>query len=114
MKSKTETNKRSPSLSAKEALILELLLQDPCAGMYGLELVKQSGDRLKRGTVYVSLARMQDKGFIESRLEERPPGAVGLPRPLYYPTGYGQKVFQAWEMAQLAQRLHLEGTLGVT
>ena len=39
--------------------------------MFGLQLVEQSNGGLKRGTVYVTLGRMQDKGYVESRTEER-------------------------------------------
>jgi lipopolysaccharide export LptBFGC system permease protein LptF len=42
-----------PRLSAKELLILELLVRDNA--MYGLELVAASRGQLKRGTVYVTL-----------------------------------------------------------
>jgi hypothetical protein len=45
-----------PRLSAKEQLILDLLIANRGA-MYGLELVANSRSRLKRGTVYVTLAR---------------------------------------------------------
>jgi DNA-binding PadR family transcriptional regulator len=64
--------------------------------MFGLELVEASGGRLKRGTVYVTLGRMQDKGYVESRLEDRHPGAIGLPRRLYRATAFGLRVVDAW------------------
>jgi len=79
--------------SSKEALILEALRGRE---MFGLELVEESRGRLKRGTVYVTLGRMEDKGYVESRLEERHPGAIGLPRRLYRATGYGLRVLDAW------------------
>ena len=63
-----------PRLSPKESLIVELLLRD--AELYGLQLVAASRGRLKRGTVYVTLGRMEDKGFIASR-EEAPPADEG-------------------------------------
>jgi hypothetical protein len=47
--------RRPPTLSAKESLILELLVQGN--EMYGLQLVAASRRRLKRGTVYVTLGR---------------------------------------------------------
>lgn len=85
-----------PSLSAKEGLILDLLGRSK--EMYGLELVAASGGELKRGTVYVTLARMEEKGFISSRLDEDPPPSGGLPRRLYTATGYGRQ-FQASRVA---------------
>jgi PadR family transcriptional regulator len=96
-----------PSLSGKEALVLELLLENPSKEMYGLEMVAGSEDKLKRGTVYVTLDRMEDKGYVESRQEEPRLNASGLPRRLYRVTGYGQKVFQVWEMARELGRVRL-------
>ena len=89
-----------PSLSPKEALILKLLTEHGEA--YGLGLVASAGGKLKRGTVYVTLGRMEDKGFVESRQEEQAPGAVGLPRRLYKPTARGAAVLKAWERAALS------------
>jgi DNA-binding PadR family transcriptional regulator len=85
------------TLSAKESLILELLVREP--EMYGLQLVAASKRRLKRGTVYVTLGRMEDKGYITSRLEEPPPDAGGLPRRLYQPTALGRRVLTSWTSA---------------
>ena len=84
---------RMLTLSAKESLILELLVQKQ--GMYGLQLVTASGGLLKRGTVYVTLGRMEEKGYIASRLEEAPAEAGGLPRRLYQPTTLGRRVLKA-------------------
>jgi DNA-binding PadR family transcriptional regulator len=44
---------------------------------------------VKRGTVYVTLGRMQQKRLVASRTEAPLPGAIGLPRRLYRPTPYG-------------------------
>ena len=85
-----------PKLSRTERLILELLSGEE---MFGLQLVEQSKGGLKRGTVYVTLGRMQDKGYVESRTEDRAAGAIGLPRRLYKPTAYGLRVLKAWEAA---------------
>ena len=57
---------RLPSLSGKEGLILDLLGRS--REMYGLELVTASVGELKRGTVYVTLGRMEAKGLVESNL----------------------------------------------
>ena len=83
-----------PTLPATERLILELLLSN--GTMFGLQLVEQSGGRLKRGSVYVTLGRMEEKGFIESEQEPRQPGAIGLPRRLYRPTALGERAVRAW------------------
>ena len=92
------SNRRAaaPRLSAKEALILELLAHD--GEQYGLQLVAASRGRLKRGTVYVTLGRMEDKGYVTSRVEDAPDGAGGLPRRLYEASTYGLRVLKAWKV----------------
>jgi DNA-binding PadR family transcriptional regulator len=57
--------------------------------------------RLKRGTVYVTLGRMEEKGYITSRLEAPPADSGGLPRRVYAPTSLGRRVLAAW--AHIAQ-----------
>lgn len=89
-------------MSPTESLVMELLRGSEC---YGLELVDASGGTLKRGSVYVILARMEEKGFIESRQEERQPGASGLPRRLYRATSYGSKVHDAFTLLREALAL---------
>src|SRR3954465_6373999 len=91
--------RRVPSLSAKETIILELLVAE--TELYGLQLVAASRRRLKRGTVYVTLGRMEEKGYITSRIEDAPPDAGGLPRRLYEPTALGRRVLAAWEQAHV-------------
>jgi len=72
---------------------------------YGLELVDASEGRLKRGSIYVTLGRMETKGFVASRQEDRAPGAIGLPRRLYRPTAYGLKVRDAYRLLRDALAL---------
>jgi PadR family transcriptional regulator PadR len=94
----------APRLSAKESLILELLTRGE--ELYGLQLVTASKGRLKRGTVYVTLGRMEDKGYVKSRVEDAPDGAGGLPRRLYEATPHGLRVLEGW--AVLLQHLAAE------
>ena len=68
------------SLSPKERVVLELLADDE---RYGLELVDASDGALKRGTVYVTLARMEASGLVTSRHEDGPRPGGGMPRRLY-------------------------------
>ena len=93
-----------PRLSAKESLILDLLAHGE--DQYGLQLVAASKGRLKRGTVYVTLGRMEDKGYVTSHAEDAPDGAGGLPRRLYKATPFGLRVVKAW--ATLLQHLSPE------
>ncbi len=89
---------RFPTLSSKEGLILDLLAE--AGEAYGLALVKASRGRVGRGTIYVTLGRMEDKGYLVSRLEERAAGAIGLPRRMYRATGLGLRVREAWALAR--------------
>jgi hypothetical protein len=90
-----------PTLPPKERLILDLLIAR--GPLFGLQLVALSEGMLKRGTVYVTLGRMETKGFVRSEQEAMPPGAIGLPRRLYYPTPLGERVLRAWN--QMAREL---------
>ena len=82
------------TLSVKESLILDLLTER--GELYGLQLVSTSRRKLKRGTVYVTLSRMEQKGYITSRLEDAPPNMGGMPRRLYQVTSLGRRVLSAW------------------
>ena len=74
--------------------MLDLLSQR--GELYGLQLVAASKGRLKRGTVYVTLGRMETKGYVTSHVEDAPEGAGGLPRRLYEATPFGLRVLKAW------------------
>lgn len=93
---------RLPSMSRTESLVMDLLRGRE---RYGLELVEASHGALKRGSVYVTLARMEEKGFIDSRQEERTSGTRGLPRRLYRVTPYGLKVHAAFTLLRDALAL---------
>jgi len=83
----------SPTLPPIERLVLELLVDGPD---FGLSLVAKSEGTLKRGTVYVTLARMEKKGFITSEQQPQAPGGIGLPRRIYHVTTLGERALRAW------------------
>jgi PadR family transcriptional regulator PadR len=92
---------RMPRLSPVEAEILCLLIAN--GEMYGLELVAAAPKVIKRGSIYVTLGRMADKGLVTSRavkLDHEP----GMPRRLFAPTGLGERVFQAAQAANAMLR----------
>ena len=82
-----------PHLTPVEMSILDLLVAK--GEMYGLEIVRDSGGIVRKGTVYVTLGRMEEKNLVASREETRPEGAKGIPRRLYEPTGLGSRTLQA-------------------
>jgi len=87
-----------PKFSSAERLIVELLAAHE--ELFGLQMVELSGGKLKRGTVYVTLGRMVEKGYLDSRQEALPAGAIGLPRRLYRPTGLAMRILAAWKTAE--------------
>lgn len=95
-------------LSKTEALILEIMSDNGFKERYGLELLKLSDGKIKRGTIYTTLQRMEDKGFVTSRQEEKPDDVPGIPRRLYEITGVGQRVLHVVEMMNLAPQLVVE------
>ena len=87
--------------SSKELAVLELLTAG--GELYGLQMVDASRGALKRGTIYVTLSRMETKGYVESRLDEaalshRPP------RRVYRITMLGGRALRAWQMVHSALR----------
>ena len=87
-----DKNNEFPRLSRKEFLILGMLIGR--GEMFGLEMVETSEGELKRGTIYVTLQRMGNKGYIESREEPRSMPEIGIPRRKYLATGLGERVYQ--------------------
>lgn len=74
--------------------------------MYGLQLVSDSGRKLKRGTVYVTLGRMEQKGLISSDPEKLSDNSGLVPRRIYRPTPFGLRVLDIWK--RVARELSLE------
>ena len=84
-------------LAKSESVILTLLAARGDA--YGLELVEASRGKLKRGGIYVTLGRMEEKGYIRSTLDTTPGNTGGLPRRRYKPTPLGRRVLSVWTHA---------------
>jgi PadR family transcriptional regulator, regulatory protein PadR len=83
--------------TGKEAVALELLRGG--REMYGLEMVRASNGALLRGTIYVLLDRLEDKGWVSSRVEKQSDQS-GMPRPRYRITGLGQRALAARDAAE--------------
>jgi len=87
----------NPFSEQTELLALQMLRDAP-RGMYGLELVKNSEGALKRGSVYVTLGRLEEKGYVQSRAQadvDHP----HIPRPIYKITGLGARALAEAELA---------------
>lgn len=84
-------------VSQKEELILYYLTRHT-TGAYGLEMVKASCGLIKRGTIYVTLNRMEKKGYLKSHIAEAEKGESGPPRRLYKLTAKGSRTLSQWEI----------------
>ena len=73
-------------LPASERLILDILTAHGAS--YGLELVTMSRGRIKRGGVYVTLGRMEEKGLVSSKVADDG-------RRRYAPTALGERALFA-------------------
>jgi len=89
-----------PRLADTERLILNRLAQH--GQEFALRLADRSGGALKRGTVYITLQRMESKGYVESTVEPQHVGVIGRPRRWYRPSEYGKQVLNAWKLAERA------------
>lgn len=77
----------NPYATATELVILRCLKDEP-KGLYGLEIVRAARGEISRGSVYTLLGRLEDKGFVQSRIK-RDADHGGLPRPRYTLTALG-------------------------
>lgn len=76
-------------VATNERVILSLLASHGAS--YGLQLVDTSGNRLKRGGIYVTLGTMEQKGLVTSELQHDG-------RRLYQLTGLGHRALAAMEI----------------
>ena len=91
-----------PRLARTERIILNRLTQ---GDEFALRLADRSGGALKRGTVYITLQRMESKGYVESKIEPLTVGAMGRPRRWYRTSAYGRQVLNAWKLAENAMEI---------
>ncbi|MDP2034177.1 MAG: PadR family transcriptional regulator [Polaromonas sp.] len=83
--------------SPTETLVLSLLADSP-QGAFGSELMHKSEGRLKRGSVYALLAKLEKAGFVKGT-EIPPTDALLLPRTKYKITAAGtlaRQEFAQW------------------
>lgn len=69
-------------MTEQEITILEILDRNR-REMYGLDIVKQSNGKLKRGSIYIQLNRLEKWGLITSRAEDEVDPQVQIVRRLY-------------------------------
>lgn len=67
-------------LTRGELLALTTLQAVGAPEAYGLDLVRASGGKLGMGSVYLDLGRLQDRGYVDSRVV---PNSGTIPRRAY-------------------------------
>lgn len=82
-------------LSATEQVVLFGIAT--LEGAYGLQLCRHC--KLQRGTVYVILRRLAERGFVTSNMVPLPDGERGPSRRVYAATEQGVRALVAWEAA---------------
>jgi PadR family transcriptional regulator PadR len=84
----------SPQMTTTTLKVLARLLEEPTDEWYGFDLIDQT--KIKSGTLYPILIRLEKAGWLESRLEEVDPHVAGRPaRRLYSLTGEGERLARA-------------------
>ena len=88
-----------PKVSNKELVVLGLLASR--GDMFGLQMVKESNKAIGRGTIYVTLARMEKKGLVESFRKDAG-NSIEDYKKHYKITGMGQRTLRDMENALAA------------
>jgi len=81
-------------VAPKELKALRLLMDNPL-GLYGSEFVALSEGYLGRGTIYTTLERLVEKGYV-SEIEEEATSSYQLARTRHKITGAGQRAVQEY------------------
>ena len=72
----------APRMTLPTQLVLRALLEDLTRELYGVEIGAAAG--LPSGTVHPILARLEGRGWLESRWEDIDPRVEGRPARRYY------------------------------
>ncbi len=96
-----------PKMTMALLRILAVLLEDPAAKHYGLELCKAAG--MRSGSVYPLLMRLEQQGWLSSDWEQADPHKEKRPRRRFYQlTSLGERGARA--MLHDAQQALARGT----
>ena len=82
--------------NATEMIVMRVLQELP-RGAFGLDIVHRSNGAVKRFTVYLLLARLEEKGFVRVLPKKPEPDYPGPPRPKYQLTAEGCRVIATAE-----------------
>lgn len=81
----------TPQMTTTTLKVLARMLEEPSGEWYGFDLIDQT--KIKSGTLYPILIRLEKAGWLESRLEDVDPHLAGRPaRRLYSLSGEGERL----------------------
>jgi DNA-binding PadR family transcriptional regulator len=90
--------------------VLAVFLDDPAEEWHGFDLAQRT--KLKSGTLYPLLARLENNHWLQSRWEEVDPHEVGRPRRRFYSlTALGEQAAQTELGAHIAALTPRSGSL---
>jgi DNA-binding PadR family transcriptional regulator len=105
----------TPPLGEFEQLVLLAVLRAG-EGAYGTPILKElrssGGRRVSRGALYVTLARLEEKGLLHSRAGESSPARGGWPRRYVRVSVSGLRALRATRATLLRLWAGLEAALG--
>jgi len=85
-----------PSPTLTELYVMKLLVKKPAS--YALQLVKHSDGKLKLGSVYVILGRIQTNGWVvKETIEDGQKKQSGHRKPRYTLTDLGHQMVKDWQ-----------------
>ena len=87
-----------PSISKTEYLILKILMNHG-PELYGLEMIELSQGKLRRGSIYTLLARLENKGFVDSEKEIDVQPGLTTQRRFFTISGEGERALNEWELS---------------
>ncbi len=80
------------SATRKELLVMQIIDSAGNCGMVGADILNHSDGRLKRGTIYGLLERIEDKGLIDSKQVNK--NKRRYPQWQYQLTDHGHKMLE--------------------
>jgi PadR family transcriptional regulator, regulatory protein PadR len=92
-----------PRVTMNLLRVLRVLLEDPTAERYGLEVGLAAG--LRGGSLYPVLGRLEDAKLVTSRWEDTDPSEVGRPRRRLYRLNPAGVVYARQALAEARQNL---------
>lgn len=85
-------------LTSTEQKLLAMLVS--LGEAHGLLLFRHAKGAFKKGTVYVLLGRLRERGFVTSRNVSLPEGEIGPSRVVYRVTEVGTLALKSWAAAE--------------